>query len=893
MPETKNENAATFEELEKKKTEVKDLTWEDFRLLTEGKTVYITPYAHCDWSWSHSRNWHYIRYATSLDEVLDLMKENPDYTWYADSWITDILPYLKARPERIQELGDAIRRRKFELCGDYSNVRINMVADEAMVRNMIYGRREIGNWFPEADPIVNGAYVDVAPGGPQTPQIMKKGGYRYYRFNRPSALLAEKGIPHDFIWRGADGTEILCWWGSYGGWWLKELADRDIDGDWEGTVRWIYKHEFPAVTDLDARFHGLNATDVILSANGSDDSRPLRSHNGNALIDLPKIIRRWNETQPSVLRFATPREAFEAIEQQRDRLPVWEGSLDPCDVAYNCAWAGEQGLLQIRIGGAEAIVRAEKWSSAAACLAGKPYPSFDAEWKDNLKISAHASQDIFEWDYEEFRKWGKQAESSAEAKAELAIDALAERIDAPDNTVAIVFNPHDKTVTAPVTLTVPADRFETLRLFDGAGHEIPYQIETPLFYNHIWECRLRCLITLPPVGYTCVTAEGADLSVRNADPDLLNRILPQLDQPAPEEFEIDNGRYVFRFRRGDLIRIVRRDGTVLNEAQTAPWNRIEFRHTNSRAGVLMNGPITDRHRVEWDSQRILLNGPVVWEVLLSGSDGTARYTQKITFLRDSGRVDFETRTYWDHEGLLVAGIPMPPDAPLFGGVMFGMEEKKLDAEHYDAIEQPTPEMDFHRFRPGLFYAKNVAFYRTGAASVSLTNREGDRYFIRNRPDETLEYLLISSIDRGPFDGVHTWKEHVSALSMTGKGDHCFRYGFRLDEPDVPAETVLSEAAAFRDPVTVRRVPGAVFVSALYRDGDAYILRVYVSVGKPKRTVSVSLPFTPLRAVVQDFIGRPDCLKAVAIEKNRVSFAIEPFEIVTLRMTSELPDDRIG
>ena len=110
MAEERTQNV-NFENLEQKQVVAQgDVTLEEIREKLRGKKIYITPYAHCDWAWSHSRNWHYARYNMALDEVLDLMAKDPNYTWYVDSWITNVLPYLKARPERIQEFGEAVRR---------------------------------------------------------------------------------------------------------------------------------------------------------------------------------------------------------------------------------------------------------------------------------------------------------------------------------------------------------------------------------------------------------------------------------------------------------------------------------------------------------------------------------------------------------------------------------------------------------------------------------------------------------------------------------------------------------------------------------------------------------------------------------------------------------------
>jgi alpha-mannosidase len=131
----------------------------------------------------------------------------------------------------------AVARGAVEICGAYANVRPNLVADEAFIRNQIIGRAKFGEAFPDAKIIVHADAVDVSAGHPQMPQLVKKSGYKYYRCGRPYNILAKKGIPHDFIWEGADGTEILCWWGNYCGMSSLECAANiNPDDDWEGTL---------------------------------------------------------------------------------------------------------------------------------------------------------------------------------------------------------------------------------------------------------------------------------------------------------------------------------------------------------------------------------------------------------------------------------------------------------------------------------------------------------------------------------------------------------------------------------------------------------------------------------------------------------------------------------
>jgi len=36
------------------------------------KTIFLIPYAHCDYAWGHTRRWHEERYIQIFNEVLQL-----------------------------------------------------------------------------------------------------------------------------------------------------------------------------------------------------------------------------------------------------------------------------------------------------------------------------------------------------------------------------------------------------------------------------------------------------------------------------------------------------------------------------------------------------------------------------------------------------------------------------------------------------------------------------------------------------------------------------------------------------------------------------------------------------------------------------------------------------
>ncbi len=263
-----------------------------------GTQIVVVPYCHADWAWTHSRRWHQARYVLVISEVLDTLNEQDAagvpadaphaFRWYLDCWRTELAPFLVAHPERIEELQRRVAEGRVAVCGGYSNVRINHVPGETFVRSMTLGRRELQWLFPEADLSVHADTVDVAVGHPQMPQLLRLAGYEALRFWRPHDALNEKGIPHQFVWEGLDGSQVIAQRGSYGGVVVDSYAPEDFRERWDDVVGAWWEGQLAEKRDR-------TPVDILMVYQGADDSRPLRSHfNQDKPLDFVGLIEEWN-----------------------------------------------------------------------------------------------------------------------------------------------------------------------------------------------------------------------------------------------------------------------------------------------------------------------------------------------------------------------------------------------------------------------------------------------------------------------------------------------------------------------------------------------------------------------------------------------------------------------
>ena len=57
--------------------------------------IHLIPYMHCDFSWTNSRKWHIWRYITGYKKALEIMRDDPEYTYVLDNAKTSAHTYFR------------------------------------------------------------------------------------------------------------------------------------------------------------------------------------------------------------------------------------------------------------------------------------------------------------------------------------------------------------------------------------------------------------------------------------------------------------------------------------------------------------------------------------------------------------------------------------------------------------------------------------------------------------------------------------------------------------------------------------------------------------------------------------------------------------------------------
>lgn len=890
--------------------------------------IFVVPYCHPDWAWTHTRQWHAERYILVFEEVLGVLRaqetagvpaEAPHaFRWYLDTFVTQLQPLLDRRPELLPELRRWVHAGRIAVCGTYANVRVNCVEGEVFVRSLVLGRRAFGALFPQADLTVEADLVDVAWGHPQLPQLLSQAGYRFLRGWRPHEALNAKGVPHHFVWRGIDGTEVLCSRGSYGALVHPSFVPPDYRDRWDAVVRQWWRYELREKLER-------SPVPLLWVQHGADDTRPLRTLcTSDTPLDLPGFIQEWNRREDSRMRFATPVEAFAALELRRADLPTVVGTLDPCDVAYTAALAGAAGLWRLRRQAARALLGAELLSVLAGPF-GAAYPETSLEelWRATLTLSCHASQWLLQEDFADFAALAQVTTRRAGELATRAAETLAAQVDLPPDTLAVIVNPlpFERSVSVPLLVSfLEADRGGApagLRLVDGRGRAVPYQIQNELRYEGtLWELEVLAHLTLPAGGWNSVgwSADEAAAPAPPAPPAAPAAPAAPADQERPPErpsqtaspsartrssrLVLENELLRLELEQGRLVRVEDKEtGRTDSAPPETPFGHLRVATVDATA-ALHAGPVLGYQDVEWHDWRPTEAGPVRRAVLVEGRVGAHPVRLELRLPAGERRIEMATTVEWQgQDGFLALHLPLPAAGELWGGIPYGAERKDLASEPY---------VGFERSRPGMFWAQDFVDWTDGSRGIACLPHDGDVYYVYDRAQRVLGHILINSFRRPP----GTWEQHVNR-ELEGRGRHTFVTSLVWHAGDWRAAALGARARSLTvPPVVVPRrrgrgplppfhglldvAPATVCLVALYREGETTLVRLYEAAGQ-ETTATLTFPVPVCAATVVDLLNEPLSGAAggagrVALiagvdgsERRRLTCRLRPWQILTIAL----------
>lgn len=831
--------------------------------------IFVISTCHGEYAWMHTRLWHKLRYILVFEEVLELVKKTK-FKWYIENYRTQLHTFLNNYPEKLKELRRYIKSGKIGICGDFTSIRPNMVGDETIIRNLIFGKEIFKKLF-DINVKVNADYCDVSMWNSQMPQLLKLSGYKYILGGRPYQALELKGIPNEFIWIGLDGSEVICCRGGLIG--INHPDDiGDYKNDWENSRKKILEK-------LEKRINENPFIPAYYISHGGDDTRPLRWGGDDSYVDILGFAEEWNKREKIPIKFGIPDEYFEKIEKIKAKLPKIKNVIDPCDVCFNVSFGGSKGLWLLRREIDRELVKTEIVSSIAK-IYGFNYPEKEIEnlWKDLLVICSHAIQWLFKDDFKRIYNKALYTKFKAEKIRFKAIEKIRDNIKFRKEDKVLIFNylsfPVEKIVK--VLLPFPEGSPSNFNIFDGKGKKLDYQIVNKMsgwgFKNLEYEIVTK--IYLPPLGYNTI-------EVREKKKEKEESIL----KIKKYKNEIENKYIKIEFEKGRLKRIIdKKTGNSINSLN------LNFYKVNTDF-YLHVGRILNKKEIEWKNGEIEEFGPIRYLYKSEGKISSSPIILKTCVYRDEPIIEFEIEIDWrERNGFLTFETSLPFKGEIFVDIPFGIEERDLRKEPYDEAE--TTYM-IERKRKGMFYGKSFVLFKEKNCNFVYISHNGDRYFISDERN-LLKHILINSIDYEK-----KWEKDVNNL-IKCKGLHNFKISY-LFLKSAPLNKIIQKIMSIKNDVDIyyplKENPGGelgkagnfillepsnLILSSFYvKDGD-YYLRIYETIGKKTRGF-LKLPFVPKKVESVDFLGSPLKNAKIYNSKENVYFELNGWQILTLKI----------
>ena len=839
--------------------------------------LFIVPYSHNDWSWVHTRQWQADRAGLLITEVLDALQAYPEFRFYIDTENEELRPFLDRYPERVEEFKQRVREGKIAVCGGtICNQHPGWMEGETFIRDMILGRR----FFRELVPGLNQevlAHIDCMPGYSQVPQLANKAGYKYFRYTRPIAAQTTEKVPHEFVWVGLDGSEILCSRGSYGGLYERASVPDNFEERWEETFVNFYEREI--ARRLEAP-HG----NLVWLSMGSDDSRPLRSgpywdNNEERPLRVFEFIQEWRKREQIPLQFATPVEFFQEVEKERAHLPVHRGVLEPTMWTYWYGLNGNKSLRLWKTATDEATVQAEKFQLIASLWEGKYAEKELYEcWRDLLQVSSHAQQWLFVQDYQQQLDLVENAHFRATRLAREALQKIASQVKVSQPQQALmVFNSlsWDRTDVIEITPTLLGGPNRSFVIRNAEGRPLPLQlVDANRYYRspHIKEATVLIQVEVPALGYTTLYVDPSERP---------------FTEPARTGEVIDTDFCRLNFTEQGPGKLYDKENRVTyRPAGQIVYNEIED------IGPYHHGAVKKIHKAGPLEPKEGLSGPLRSNMEMEGPCGPHQLHLTTEVYPTVSRVAYRaTIQSVGGDGHFVTQIGFPFAGQLHADVPFGVEKRELSKVTYGT---PGPE----RLRENVFYGSHWADYSDGQKGLALVGIKGEKGFQYDPKDRLLSQFLLMTVS---YAKASDWERFVTP-TFKGLGEHHFRFFALPHKGDWKEGDIFRRALEARFPFQIvpwnlRRKPQErhlpeqksflrvsplnVILSAFYQDQGKLRVRVYECQGEGSE-VTLELPRSVLSAHEVDLDGNPRN-KKISTRGSRLSFPIGPWEVTTITL----------
>ena len=869
---------------------------------TEGKdTIYLVPHTHYDAIWSFTKeDYFYINMLLILKEVAELV-EKTDFKFLIEQ--TFLLEELERRyPELFTKITKQIKEGKIEIAdGEYLMADTMLPDGETLIREILVGKRYVKEKFGVDVPVMWQA--DSFGLNAQLPQIYKKSGYKYVAFRRG----IPKNKPTEFLWEGLDGTRILTHWMPLG-----YRAGLDL-------------------AKLEESYEKLKdgaATSQILMPSGSGVTMPQP--------ETPDVVKAWNENsgEKALMKVATPREFFEALEKEIEdlnlKMEVRKGEMYSgkySEIFPDCCssrmWI-KQGLCHYE----NWLGCVERWGTLSSLL-NSYYPSDELResWRKILFIAFH---DVIpgtgmDRGYDEVKQYLSFLKTYMLTLCPRILSLIIEKEskDGGERAVSgdiVVFNSLSWEVKNWLEMDLNFEKGELVAIGGLKSDKEEIGVEVIRFTRYdddsLKYVRIGFVPTVPAMGYKVYKILEREPRHYPFEPDFVrihgntieNRFFGVEVDPTTGLIDVlhkGEAACSTACKANELV-LEEETGDLYYHRQTLciPWRTETGEGVKYGAFRLKNfyidkSPLrrvinveSDYFSLRWPYRLTEKREPLIWRHKF------LECTKKIVVYKDIPRIDFITTVVDKHPRarLRVRFSTNIKSDDYVCGTQFGAvyrpkseircaQEEEGEGEKW--VEEPRgvfPSLrwlDYSDGEKGLTVihrgipeneVKDGGVYLTLLRSVPMLSSDGKTGPAIPVPEaqELRKYVFHYSIH--PHEG--DWRKAASYK-------HALEFNTNLDAMQIPKGVKLPFKRSF-----LKIDPESVILSALKRaeDEDGVILRFYETKGRETDT-EITLFREPKEVKVVNMLEEEDeeVAKGLKQEGKRITLTVNPFEIVTLKV----------
>ncbi|MUV37273.1 Alpha-mannosidase [Lentibacillus sp. JNUCC-1] len=444
--------------------------------MTQDKQIHIISHTHWDREWYLPYEKHHMQLIDLMDTLLETLKTKPGYkSFHLDGQTIILDDYLQVRPEKREELEQAIQKGQIHIGPWYILQDEFLTSSESNVRNLQYGMKDSKQWGNIAKV---GYFPDSFGNIGQAPQLMSQAGINNAVFGRgvkPTGF-NNKVIESDsfespyseMYWQAPDGSKV---YGILFANWYCNGNEVPVD---EKQASAYWESHFAALEKYAASPH-------MLMMNGCDH-QPIQT-------DLPEAIQTAEKLYPEVTFKHSNFNDYVAdlVKTLPDDLKTVEGELrsqqtDGWGTLVNTA-SSRVYLKQMNRTGETLLAKVAEPLETFAHMLGEPYNHHKLEYAWKKLMQNHPHDSICGCSVDEVHRNMVTRFSDSRHVTETLIDASLTAITAHVDTTCfenehalpfVVYNTsgYERTGVLSVTLDVKREYFadgvnkEALKAFD-------------------------------------------------------------------------------------------------------------------------------------------------------------------------------------------------------------------------------------------------------------------------------------------------------------------------------------------------------------------------------------------------------------------------------------------